>query len=145
VQSVAGCCNSAADCDDADPCTIDSCGGSAGCLHEPVSQVRARNDLPAFHLQSVPPVIDKLAQRAGVMLGRSAGEINPNKARHMTRRASRLLKRALHIIAVATDRGRLSKACAVAVTSMLDEVQELPTCLETRFYPTADTHIETAR
>lgn len=145
VQPVAGCCNSAADCDDADPCTIDSCGGSAGCLHEPVSQVRARNDLPACHLQSVPPVIDKLAQRAGVMLGRSAGEINPNKARHMTRRASRLLKRALHIIAVATDRGRLSKACAVAVMSMLDEVQELPTCLETRFYPTADTYIETAR
>ena len=71
----------------------------------------------------MPRVIDKLAARANKLFGRSAGEQNPNKVRHMTRRASKLLKRALHVIDVATDRGRISQECAAAVTAMLGEVQ----------------------
>jgi hypothetical protein len=53
-----------------------------------------------------------------------------------------MLKRALRIIDVATDRGRLSQECAAAVAAMLAEVKELPSCLTARVHPIADTYIE---
>jgi hypothetical protein len=34
VQMVPVCCSDDADCDDGDPCTVDSCGQESGCLHD---------------------------------------------------------------------------------------------------------------
>ena len=48
-----------------------------------------------------------------------------------------MLKRALRIIAVATDRGLVAE-CAAAVTAMLGDVRPLPTA-SGGFYPIADT------
>src|SRR2546427_728080 len=65
-----------ADCDDGDVCTLDTCGGSDGCRHDPVGldAVRAAIDqalaVDACAEASVPPIVVTLRQRAATLIDR---------------------------------------------------------------------------
>src|SRR5439155_22176730 len=72
-----------ADCDDGDVCTLDTCGGSDGCRHDPVGldAVRAAIDqalaVDACADASVPPIVVTLRQRAATLIDRAAATRNP--------------------------------------------------------------------
>src|SRR5205814_3604258 len=112
-----------ADCDDGDVCTLDTCGGSDGCRHDPVGldAVRAAIDqalaVDACADVSVPPIVVTLRQRAATLIDRAAATINTARVSRPVSAPTQRLRRASRRVAPARtpdrtpgDRARLLPA-----------------------------------
>jgi hypothetical protein len=121
-------------CDDADPCTLDSCTAGA-CRHEPVgfeslASVAALAAADACDGEEVPRRVSRLMERAGTLAARAeAKRDRPARAARLLRRARALLARARDRAIVAEARGRLSEGCMTTLVARLEDSRTRWQCL----------------
>ncbi len=123
----------ALDCDDTDPCTLDTCVPMSGCRHAPLryadagSAIEASLFVPACTTDAVPPAIIRQLKRAQELLG-SAGTAKPARAARLLHRAVERLSQALHTARRAAKH-RLSAACSQALTVIVEDARRRAQCL----------------
>ena len=120
----AGCCATAADCDDGDPCTIESCGADAACVSQPASGLAAvactcERAAPAACVDGFPTLVARRIARACERIER-AGDAEPGVARRQLTRAATQLGRAERAARLLAP----SPACASALTDLLADARE---------------------
>src|SRR5439155_4958694 len=124
-----------ADCDDGDVCTLDTCGGSDGCRHDPVGldAVRAAIDqalaVDACADASVPPIVVTLRQRAATLIDRAAATSNTARVSRLVSAAIQRLRRASRRVAAAGTRDRISGDCAGGLGAALGTATARAACL----------------
>jgi len=124
-----------ADCDDGDVCTLDICGGSDGCRHDPVGldAVRAAIDqalaVDACADASVPPIVVTLRQRAATLIDRAAATSNTARVSRLVSAAIQRLRRASRRVAAAGTRDRISGDCAGGLGAALGTATARAACL----------------
>lgn len=120
----AGCCAVAADCDDGDPCTVETCGPDATCSSQLVTGLAAvactcDRAAPAACGGTFPPQVARGIARACERIDRAANTLPGLAARHLTRAATQL-RRAER----AARRRPSSSACAEALSAMLADARD---------------------
>lgn len=110
----------AASCDDADPCTIDTCADGT-CVHEPLAGVAGalcaceRPEPAACAAQPVPQGVTRKSARACRLLGRAAGATATARQERLLRRAARLWERAARQVTGRRVRRTVADACSQAL------------------------------
>jgi hypothetical protein len=120
----AGCCATAADCDDGDPCTVESCGVDAVCASRPATGHDAvactcSRPAPAACGGGFPPLVARRIERACERIDRAASA-EPGVARRLLTRAATQLGRAERAARLRAP----SAACADALVAMLADGRE---------------------
>lgn len=119
----AGCCVTAADCDDGDPCTVEACGTDAACVTHPVDGYAAvacvcDRATPAACETGMPELVARRLARACERIERAA-DGDPGVARRHLVRAATQFGRAARVAERRLDDG----PCADALASLLADGQ----------------------
>ena len=120
-----GCCTSQAECDDQQPCTLDTCRVSGLCRHQAVdlddvrTVVAHRREAEECKGEVVPPRISLLLRRAQRLLERAARAPRAGRRARLVRMAERKLQRAGRRAERARRRGRITADCAGALAAGL--------------------------
>ena len=123
----AGCCNSHAECDDQQPCTVDSCRPSGVCRHPTIDldSVRAAvadgEEAEECDGEVIPRRVSLPIERGRDLLERAARAPRTGRAVQLVRKAARKLLRAGRRAERASERGRISPACAAALASIFTD------------------------
>lgn len=112
------------DCDDADPCTLDACDATTGCVHEALSgaagaQCTCERERPTA-CTKVPDKAERALTRACAHLA-VAESAPPRRQRRLLGKAARRLRAAGRSVARAARRGRLQADCASPLGAFLDD------------------------
>ncbi|HEV7733871.1 MAG TPA: endo-1,4-beta-xylanase [Candidatus Binatia bacterium] len=119
----AGCCVTAADCDDGDPCAVESCGTDAACVSQPVDGHAAvacvcARPAPTSCAVGIPDLVARRVAKACARIDRAA-DAEPGVARRHLIRAATQLGRAARIALRRID----DHACGEALASTLEDGQ----------------------
>jgi hypothetical protein len=119
-----------ADCNDANPCTADTCAAD-GCHHVPLTGFDAARCIflgaglqaPVCQGQSMPTTITRLFDTARGLIDRGAQSdpASPKKAKGFVRKAAKALKKDDKLVTRAAKKRTISPDCAAALTNLLTD------------------------
>jgi len=109
-------------CDDANPCTTDSCDPTAGCVFQPASGLEAATCLLTIGTcEPMPPAIAKVIAQAQSRIASAGATHHKGRAKKMLGQASHLLKKAAKKTTRLAKKKHLAPACTAALNRNLLE------------------------
>jgi cysteine-rich repeat protein len=115
-------------CDDYDPCTVDSCDPSSGCVFDPYTSFEAvtcafdPTRVATFCFAGVPRAIERRMARAETAVQRAAESEKTGRTRTLLKRAARLAEQARRRAVKQALKQTVSPACGAALDDVLGDV-----------------------
>jgi len=126
----------AIDCDDGNPCTLDTCTADGRCRHVPVDFTALRLSIEtqvvadACSGQRIPPLVVGLMRRAHAQVDKAAHATNPRRARRLVGHALQHLRQSRRLVAAAGGHGHLSAECASSLEARIQMAEDRGACLQ---------------